>query len=56
MLTACPHLLQGWRTPLAKSALDKDLKKVVRIEHATQDLTRSLATPGLLILFLMLLE
>jgi PiT family inorganic phosphate transporter len=37
---------------LAKSALDKDLKKVVRIEHATQDLTRSLATPGLLILFL----
>jgi len=37
---------------LAKSALDKDLKKVVRIEHATQDLTRSLTTPGLLILFL----
>jgi PiT family inorganic phosphate transporter len=38
---------------LAKSALDKDLKKVVRIEHATRDLTRSLTTPGLLILFLM---
>lgn len=38
---------------MAKSALDKDLKKVVRIEHATQDLTRSLTTPGLLILFLM---
>jgi PiT family inorganic phosphate transporter len=32
--------------------LDKDLKKVVRIEHATADLTRSLTTPGLLILFL----
>ncbi len=37
---------------LAKSVLDKDLKKVVQIEHATQDLTRSLTTPGLLILFL----
>ncbi|MFN3350142.1 inorganic phosphate transporter [Pseudorhodoplanes sp.] len=37
---------------MAKSALDKDLKKVVRIEHATQDLTRSLTAPGLLILFL----
>ncbi len=38
---------------MAKSVLDKDLKKVVRIEHATQDLTRSLTKPGLLILFLM---
>lgn len=52
MLTPSPHLPQDGETPLAKSALDKDLKKVVRIEHATQDLTRSLATPGLLILFL----
>jgi PiT family inorganic phosphate transporter len=41
------------RIPLAKSVLDKDLKKVVRIEHATQDITRSLAKPGLLIVFLM---
>jgi PiT family inorganic phosphate transporter len=37
---------------VAKSALDKDLKKVVQIEHATHDLSRSLATPGLLLLFL----
>jgi len=37
---------------LPKSALDKDLKKVVRIEAATQDVSRSLAKPGLLILFL----
>jgi PiT family inorganic phosphate transporter len=53
MLTACPHRPEGLRIPLAKSVLDKDLKKVVRIEHATQDLTRSLTKPGLLILFLM---
>jgi PiT family inorganic phosphate transporter len=37
---------------VAKSALDKDLKKVVRIETATYALSRSLATPGLLIVFL----
>jgi PiT family inorganic phosphate transporter len=37
---------------VAKSALDKDLNKVVQIEHATHDLSRSLATPGLLLLFL----
>ena len=37
---------------MAKSALDKDLKKVVSIEHATHDLSRSLAAPGLLIVFL----
>ncbi len=53
MLTAGPHPSEGCGTRLTKSALDKDLKKVVRIEHATQDLARSLATPGLLILFLM---
>src|SRR5262245_26546586 len=48
-----------WRPPdqrqqndLSKSALDKDLKKVVQIENATQDLTRSLTTPILLILFM----
>jgi PiT family inorganic phosphate transporter len=37
---------------VAKSVLDKDLKKVVRIESATYALSRSLATPGLLIVFL----
>jgi PiT family inorganic phosphate transporter len=37
---------------VAKSALDKDLKKVVQIENATQALGRSLAVPGLLIVFL----
>jgi PiT family inorganic phosphate transporter len=52
MLTASAPQTEGMQTSLAKSALDKDLKKVVRIEHATQDLTRSLAAPGLLILFL----
>ena len=37
---------------MAKSALDKDLKKVVRIETATHTLSRSLATPGILIVLL----
>ena len=37
---------------MPKSALDKDLKKVVRIESATYARSRSLATPGLLIVFL----
>lgn len=37
---------------VAKSALDKDLKKVVRIETATYALSRSLATPGLLAVFI----
>lgn len=37
---------------VAKSTLDKDLKKIVRIETATYTLSRSLATPGLLIVFL----
>lgn len=37
---------------MAKSALDKDLKKVVRIETATYGLSRSVAAPGLLVLFL----
>jgi PiT family inorganic phosphate transporter len=37
---------------MIKSALDKDLKKIVRIEHATHELSRTLATPGLLIVFL----
>jgi PiT family inorganic phosphate transporter len=35
-----------------KSALDKDLKKVGRLEEATQALSRSIAAPGLAILFL----
>ncbi|PKQ08615.1 MAG: anion permease [Alphaproteobacteria bacterium HGW-Alphaproteobacteria-12] len=37
---------------MPKNALDKDLKKVGRIEDATYALTRSLAAPGLAILFL----
>lgn len=37
---------------MAKSALDKDLKKVVQIETATYARSRSLATPGLLAVFL----
>jgi PiT family inorganic phosphate transporter len=37
---------------VAKSALDKDLKKVVRIETATYALSRSLATPGLVAVFI----
>jgi PiT family inorganic phosphate transporter len=37
---------------VTKSVLDKDLEKVVRIETATFDLSKSLARPGLLIVFL----
>lgn len=37
---------------MGKPALDKDLKKVVRMERAAQSLARSLATPGLLIVFM----
>jgi PiT family inorganic phosphate transporter len=37
---------------VAKSVLDKDLKKVVRLETATYALSRSLATPGLLAVFI----
>ena len=37
---------------MPKSVLDKDLKKVVKIETATYARSRSLATPGLLIVFL----
>ena len=37
---------------MPKSVLDKDLKKVVRIEAATYARSRSLATPGLLVVFL----
>ena len=37
---------------MAKSALDKDLKKVVRIETATHALSRSIATPGILVVLL----
>jgi inorganic phosphate transporter, PiT family len=42
----------GQRALGGKSALDKDLKKVVRLETATFTLARSLATPGLIIVFL----
>ncbi|WP_099866772.1 inorganic phosphate transporter [Pararhizobium haloflavum] len=38
---------------MAKSALDKDLKKVGSLETATFDLSRSLAAPGLAFLFLL---
>ncbi|ABS62523.1 phosphate transporter [Parvibaculum lavamentivorans DS-1] len=37
---------------MPKSALDKDLKKVGSLEEATYDLSRSIAAPGLAILFL----
>lgn len=37
---------------MAKSALDKDLKKVVRIETATYERSRSFAKPGLLVVFM----
>ena len=37
---------------MAKSALDKDLKKVVQIETATYARSRSIATPGLLVVFM----
>jgi PiT family inorganic phosphate transporter len=37
---------------LPKSALDKDLKKVIQIETATYARSRALATPGLLVVFL----
>jgi PiT family inorganic phosphate transporter len=37
---------------VAKSTLDKDLKKFVRVEKATYGLSRSLAAPGLLVVFL----
>ncbi|RUT31346.1 inorganic phosphate transporter [Arsenicitalea aurantiaca] len=37
---------------MAKTALDKDLDKVVRLETATHDLSRSLAGPGIALVFL----
>lgn len=36
-----------------KSALDKDLKRVVRLEKATRDLSRKLAAPVLAVLFML---
>ena len=38
---------------MAKSALDKDLKKVARLESATYSLSRSFAAPGLVVVFLL---
>lgn len=38
---------------MTKAALDKDLQKVARLESATQRLSRSLAAPGLVIVFLL---
>ena len=37
---------------MPKSVLDKDLKKVVRLETATYTLSRSLAMPGLIVVFM----
>lgn len=36
-----------------KPELDKDLKKVVRLENATHDISRQLAAPGLALLFIL---
>ena len=44
-------LSRGKRT-LTKSSLDKDLKKVVRLETATHEISRSFAPMGLGLLFL----
>jgi PiT family inorganic phosphate transporter len=38
--------------PVAKTTLDKDLGKVARLEAATGELSRSIALPGLAVLFL----
>ena len=38
---------------MSKSVLDKDLKKVVRLERATHELSLQLAAPGLALLFLL---
>lgn len=38
---------------MAKSALDKDLKKLVGLEAATRDLGRRLAAPGIALVFLL---
>ena len=38
---------------MAKPALDKDLKRVSGLEHATSDLARSLAGPGIALVFLL---
>lgn len=38
---------------MAKSSLDKDLKKLVRLEAATRDTSQTLLRPGLLLLFMM---
>lgn len=39
---------------MAKSALDKDLQRVSGLENATHDLARSIAAPGLALVFLLL--
>ncbi len=52
MLSAINRGGEVWDS-VAKSALDKDLKKVVSIETATYTLSRSLATPGLLAVFML---
>ena len=38
---------------MAKSALDKDLQRVSGLEGATRDLSRSLAAPGMALVFLL---
>ncbi|KQX39911.1 inorganic phosphate transporter [Devosia sp. Root436] len=39
---------------MAKSVLDKDLQRVSGLEHATHDLARALAAPGIALVFLLL--
>jgi hypothetical protein len=41
------RLSLGGKRTLTKSSLDKDLKKVVRLEVATHELSRSFAPMGL---------
>lgn len=43
----------AWRVGMSKSELDKDLKKVARLETATHDLSLQLAAPGLALLFIL---
>lgn len=38
---------------MAKSAIDKDLKRVNQLQHATHDASRAMAAPGLALVFLL---
>ncbi len=48
-----PSRRWGGGENVAKAKLDKDLKKVVRLEEATYGLSRAVAAPGLAAIFLM---